>query len=643
MEGMTNDVRSRLTYIRYKNCLIGSSSDSYIGGSYYNEQYANFLFDGCTFEARYNDTDYTNIQRPPGIRATILGSSADIASIVAGEYVYQGNGGPTGDSAPTTSTNFGYLGIQIGDIYKTGNWINEWVTGTSAGVSFGQFNIYGQKQGTGVSGTYVAGATLNIAYNSNQSLGVTLGNIRGFTLESYTTLVDGDAQSLNADGTAGAPLKRTRIEQNWDGGSADNQPWRGYVDCNFVNLSTPGHSWCSLMRDCRMSGLRVDIATGVLCSINNYATDVKPYRHAADTYGSSYTHVDLHQWWGNTASHDTFQHQNFYYGGHLVENSGGGTGDTQLQTILFDRSANKNGFANYTDNHYIFIRDSVTRVTMFTTNNWIQFAGYWHHIGLNNLSLGGIPQSPAALNVQYDRNERSFDGASFDHFYVNGITTDTVTFAYTTESGLPTNSRSYVNVINTNDISSYLNGVTTEGYGAGITWSNVYVYPAPEYGNFAADTANSFYRTDSGGSFVNTFAPRTSQIATGITGANMSKISMYPLTAGNSGLQLNFGTSADKDTFQAADPGVTLEIVSTAGVTYTYGWTGGWEQWNEDTAFVRGSNETTGTTWDTNWTDLYARFGATPKYKIYSIPTSTDTTITYNTISHPTHEEYTPA
>jgi hypothetical protein len=117
-------------------------------------------------------------------------------------------------------------------------------------------------------------------------------------------------------------------------------------------------------------------------------------------------------------------------------------------------------------------------------------------------------------------------------------------------------------------------------------------------------------------SFVNTFAPRTSQIATGITGANMSKVSMSPLTVTNSGIQVVFGTTGDKDNFLAADPGVTLEIVSTAGVTYTYGWTGGWADWTWNTAYVKGSNETTGTTWDDNWSDLYARFGATPKYKI---------------------------
>jgi hypothetical protein len=622
MEGMTNDVRSRLTYIRYKNCLIGSSSDSYFGGNYYSEPYANFLFDGCTFEARYNNTDYTNIGRPPGIRVTILGSSADIASIVAGEYVYQGNGGPTGDSAPTTSTNFGYVGLQKGDAYATGNWINQWITGTSAGVSFGQFNIYGQKQGTGVSGTYVAGATLNIAYNSNQSLGVTTGNIRGFTLESYTTLVDGDALPLTAAGIGDSPRKRTRLDQNWNGvGEEDNQPWRGYVDCNFVNLFDPGHEWASLMRDCRFSGVRIDIATGHLCSLNNYATDPIPCRRGYDTYGGGYSHVDLHQWFGNTVSHDEFQHENFYYGGHLVENSGGGTGDTELQFALFDRSVDyaPDPLVDYSDNHHIFIRDSVTRQTRHTANNYLMIAGEFHHIGINNCSLGGIPNvTNAAVNLQYHRNDSMSYGASFDNFYINGLTADYVDISYMNE--LLDQRHSYVNVIDTNDISSYLNGVTTEGYGAGITWSNMHVYPAPEYGTFGisdvtGDTGH-YITQGNGGSFVNTFAPRTSQIATGITGANMSKILMYPFTGDNKGILVEFGTTGDKDNFQAANPGVTLEIVSTAGVTYTYGWTGGWAQWNVDTAYVKGSNETTGTTWDDNWTDLYARFGDNPKYKI---------------------------
>ena len=628
MEGVTSNARTKLTYIRYKNCLIGSSSDSYIGGNYYQETNANFLFDGCTFESRYNYTNYGFIGRPPGINVTILGSSADIASIVHGEYVYQGNGGPTGDSAPTTSTNFGYVGY------------NTKTTGNSAGVSFAQFNVYGEKLGTGVSGTYVAGATLNIAYNAVNNRGVTTGNIRGFTLESYTTLVGGDEKPLSADGSPTTLQNRLRLQQVDPGASGepfepDNQPWLGFVDCKFIGIGTLSNSWCSLIRDCYFHNHRVDIATGVLCSINNYATDVIPIRGDPDKYGTIYTHVDLHQWWGNTGSHPYIQHQNFYYGGHLVENSGGGTGDTELQHSLFERSLTS-------DNNYIFIRDSVTRQTKYTPNNWIQFAGYYHHVGLNNVSLGGLPNvSGSALNLQYFRNNQTNSGASFDHFYVNGATVDKVNIDYTEVGGVPSKdiSISYTNAINTNDVSSYLNGVTTEGYGAGITFSNVYVYPAPEYGIFGEDSVNSNYRTDYG-SFVNTFAPRTSQIATGITGANMSSIFAY--ANGDQAIILTFGTTGDKDNFQAANPVVTMEIVSTAGVTYTYGWTGGETQ--NTTAFkYMKANETTGTTWDTNWTDLYARFGATPKYKIYSIPTSTDTTITYNTISHPTHEEYTPA
>ena len=597
---MNNDVatepRTSNTFIRYKNINVGGSTDDWSSGNYYSEKYSHILFDGCTFESKYNVIDYGYVKRPNGIRVTILGSSADLTGLVPGEYFYQGEGGQSGHSADTESTNFGYVGVS--------NNVNVYEYGTSAGVSFASFNVYGILDDTGVSGSFIAGATVNVAYNPVLNKGNSTAAPRGFTLESYVG-VSGSNMPLAPDGKSLITIKNpVRLWTQIAG-------FLGFSGCNFISTPGPVNTYATLVKDCFYNGHRGDIVTSVGCGINNRAINIAIRREWNDYYGAQTTHVDLHQWVGSSIDQPDNFHENFYYGGHLVENGEGNT-YTSLQHSLFERGISS-------DNRDIFMRKSICRYKTDEDQNFIQLAGNFTNVGLNDIECVGVPNTPGegvvsyrmAYNDQRDGNPPV--GVSLENFYINGCTASRFEVSFSSISGLPNINVKASTVTDISDVSSYLNGLTTEGFGYGITFSNCSVTPAPQYGTFAADTTNQIYRTNSGTGnvFVNTFVDRGTQLAAGLTGSGINSFTMYP-----DKLFIGFSSETERNAFNTRNPKMTITIIADDGTPYNYAWdsVGSSPNWGTLSTALFPADETIGTTWDSNWTDLYARFGDNPQY-----------------------------
>ncbi len=594
---MNNDVplnpRTSNTWILYKNITIGSSSDDWTSGNYYNEDYSQLLFDGCTFESKYNIIDYGYMKRPNGIRVTILGSQADVNSLVYGEYFYQGEGGPNGHSADSESTNFGYVGIA--------NNLNVYEYGTSAGVSFASFNVYGTVPDVGVSGSFVAGATVHVAYNPVLNKGNSTAAPREFTLESYIG-VSGDNMPIGDDGrTLISIISPTRKYQI--------SGFMGFSGCNFINTPGPIMSYCNLVKDCFYNGHRSDICTGVACGINNRAVNTVIRRETNDYYGDQVTHIDLHQWWGTTASHPDQFHENFYYGGNLVEDEEGAN-ISSLQHTLFDRSV------CCSSNSHIFMRKSICRYKTDIDHNFLQLAGQFDHVGLHEVECIGVPGTPGDGVISYRmayNDQRPANGVNLSNFYVHGCSASRFEVSFSSISGLPNINVRAIDVVDISDVSSYLNGVTTEGFGYGITFSDCSISPATQYGTFAADTANGMYRTNSGSGivFVNTFVDRGTQLAAGVTGSGINSFTMYP-----DKFFIGFNSQTERDAFNSRNPKIQLTMIGDDAKSYTYAWdsVGSSPTWGTLSTVLYPADETTGTTWDSNWADLYARFGDNPQY-----------------------------
>ena len=594
---MNNDVpldpRTSNTWILYKNITIGSSSDDWTSGNYYNEDYSRLLFDGCTFESKYNIIDYGYMKRPNGIRVTILGSQADVNSLVYGEYFYQGEGGQSGHSADSESTNFGYVGLANG--------LNVYEYGTSAGVSFASFNVYGTIPDVGVSGSFVAGATVEVAYNPVLNKGNSTAAPRQFTLESYIG-VSGDNMPIGDDGrtliTILSPTRKYQISG-----------FMGFSGCNFINTPGPIMSYCSLVKNCFYNGHRSDICTGVACGINNRAVNTVVRRETNDYYGDQVTHIDLHQWWGTTASHPDQFHENFYYGGNLVEDEEGAN-ISSLQHTLFDRSV------CCSSNSHIFMRKSICRYKTDVDHNFLQLAGQFDHVGLHEVECIGVPGTPGDGVISYRmayNDQRPDNGVNLSNFYVHGCSASRFEVSFSSISGLPNINVRAVDVLDISDVSSYLNGITTEGFGYGITFSDCSISPATQYGTFAADTANGMYRTNTGTGrvFVNTFVNRGTQLAAGVTGSGINSFTMYP-----DKFFIGFNSQTERDAFNTLNPKIDLSMIADVGTTYNYAWNsvGSSPTWGTLATVLFPADETTGTTWDSNWADLYARFGDNPQY-----------------------------